>query len=241
MIILIWSNEHSVCQMVIFLLLSFFLHSSNGLLLQATAVPFFFLISVFKLFICMSMDSWVFILYALQSITIIIYSISQIVPGLLWHFRWFNSQISALLKINPLQEMPVWRCGIGEKMKMYRWRRKNAQGMKDKGYWNQILAAPRMKDKRLIWIQKLRVPNTPDFYTLAGDLTIWQLARRFKKIFICLYHLNIQRSARSHNYKFNNSISQVYACLCACVCLCTLECEQRAGCIVQGEIKISAD
>ena len=167
--------------------------------------------------------------------------ISQIVPGLLWPFRWFNSQISALLKINPLQEMPVWRCGIGEKMKMYRWRRKNAQGMKDKGYWNQILAAPRMKDKRLIWIQKLRVPNTPDFYTLAGDLTIWHLARRFNKIFICLYHLNIQRSARSHNYKFNNSILQVYACLCACVCLCTLECEQRAGCIVQGEIKISAD
>lgn len=58
----------------------------------------------------------------------------------------------------------------------------------------------------------------PDIYTLAGDLTIWQLARRFKKIFICLYHLNIQRSARSHNYKFNNFISQVYACLCACAC-----------------------
>ena len=65
---------------------SIVIYTSNGLLLQATAVPFFFLINVFKLFICMSIDSWIFVLYALQSITIIIYFFSQIVLGLLWLF-----------------------------------------------------------------------------------------------------------------------------------------------------------
>lgn len=126
---------------------SFFIHQTDFSCKKQLSLFFSLLM---YLFICMIWTrGYLFYMHysPLLSLFILFHKLSQVCYGL---FRWFNSQISALLKINPLQEMPVWRCGIGGKMKMYRWRSKNARGMKDKGYWTQILAVPRMKDKRLM-------------------------------------------------------------------------------------------
>lgn len=166
--------------MLIFLLLpalsSFIKRTSPA----SNTCPFFFLINVFKLFICMIRTVGIcFICITVHYYHYLFYFTNC--PRFAMAFLDDSTHRSVLcLKINPLQEMPVWRCGIGGKWKCIGWRRKMPVVLKDKGYWNPDPGCSKNERQRP-WIQKLRVAITPDFYTVAGDLTIWQLARRFKK------------------------------------------------------------
>lgn len=105
---------------------SFFIHQTDFSCKQHLSL--FFLINVFKLFICMIWTrGYLFYMHysPLLSLFILFHKLSQVCYGL---FRWFNSQISALLKINPLPRnacLEMWH--RSEKMS-YRWRRKMPRG-----------------------------------------------------------------------------------------------------------------